>query len=126
MTTPDTPEQVKHTAGPWTVRESGDGTYLNIDAWHREQTTDWLGHSQCWFNEMRPKEETEANARLIAAAPDFAAAAPDAADMLDSYARFIREHVKADDLELHPYLPEIERVAGELRAALTRSTGDAS
>lgn len=39
----------------------------------------------------------------------------DAADLLDRYASFIRT-VKADDLELHPYLPEVERVAEELRA----------
>lgn len=119
-----TSEEVKHTVGPWTVRESGDGTYLNIDAWHREQPTDWLGHSQCWFNEMRPKEETEANARLIAAAPDFAKVAPDAADILETYAGFIRHSVKADDLDMHPYLPHLEDIIAKIRAALSRVQGD--
>ncbi len=45
-------------------------------------------------------------------------AGADAADILDHYARFIRDEVKADDLERHPYLPHIEQVAADLRAAL--------
>lgn len=112
-----------HTPGPWTVRPSGDGAYLNIDAWHRELSSDWLGHSQCWFNEARPRDETEANASLIAAAPDFAAVAPDAADILDNYAGFIRHSVKANDLDMHPYLPHLEDVAAQLRAAIAKATG---
>jgi hypothetical protein len=64
-----------------------------------------------------------ADARLIAAAPDFAEAAPDAADLLEHYADFIRTSVKADDLELHPYLPNIERTASDLRAAIAKARG---
>jgi hypothetical protein len=41
----------------------------------------------------------------------------DAADLLAHYADFIRHSVKADELEAHPYLPEIERVVDDLRAA---------
>jgi hypothetical protein len=40
-----------------------------------------------------------------------------AADFLEQYADFIRHEVKADDIEAHPYLPELEDVAAELRAA---------
>jgi Lar family restriction alleviation protein len=43
------------------------------------------------------------------------ASSVEAADLLDRYAAFIRT-VKADDLELHPYLPEVERIAAELRS----------
>lgn len=64
------------------------------------------------------------DARLIAAAPDFAEVAPDAADLLERYAEFIRT-VGADDLELRPYLPEVERVAECLRAAIAKATGAA-
>jgi DUF1680 family protein len=46
-------------------------------------------------------KETEANARLIAAAPELLA-------VCERYADFIRTSVKADDLEMHPYLPELE------------------
>jgi hypothetical protein len=49
-----------------------------------------------------------ADARLIAAAPDLVKPAPDAADLLEQYAEYIRTSVKADDLERHPYLPLIE------------------
>lgn len=62
------------------------------------------------------------DARLIAAAPDYAAVAPDAADLLSRYADFIRQSVKADELERHPYLPEIERVVEDLRAAIAKAT----
>lgn len=39
----------------------------------------------------------------------------DAADLLERYAAFIRT-VPSTDFELHPYLPEVDRVAAELRA----------
>ena len=73
------------------------------------------------------REEGRANARLIAAGPDYHEAAPDAADYLERYAAFIREDVKADDLERHPYVPAIEDCARALRAAIARAqTGDAA
>lgn len=65
-----------------------------------------------------------ADARLITAAPDFAEAAPDAADLLEHYASFVREQVSAADLERHPYLPHLEQVAADLRAALAKARGD--
>lgn len=37
-----------------------------------------------------------------------------AAEMLNRYADFISEHVKAADLELHPYQPEVEEAAAYL------------
>lgn len=42
----------------------------------------------------------------------------DAAEMLGRYANFIRT-VRADDLEMHPYLPEIERIQADLLALTT-------
>lgn len=47
------------------------------------------------------------------ATPGDAEVRKDAADLLERYAAYVRT-VKADDLELHPYLPEIERVAQAL------------
>jgi hypothetical protein len=40
-----------------------------------------------------------------------------AADFLEQYAAFIRREVMAVDIEQHPYLPELDEVAAELRAA---------
>lgn len=59
-------------------------------------------------------------ARLFASAPDFAAVARDAADMLESYANYITT-VHSDELEIHPYLPELERVAKDMRAAMAKA-----
>ncbi|MFK4871616.1 hypothetical protein [Novosphingobium sp. ZW T3_23] len=64
-----------------------------------------------------------ADARLIAAAPDFIEAAPDAADLLEQYAAFILT-VKPDDLELHPYQPAVEQAASALRAAIAKARGE--
>jgi hypothetical protein len=47
-----------------------------------------------------------------------------AADLLAHYADFIRHSVKADEIEAHPYLPEIERVVDDLRAATTAQEVD--
>jgi hypothetical protein len=63
-----------------------------------------------------------ANARVISAAPDFVECAPDAVELLERYAEYIRT-VKADDLERHPYLPHLEAVASDLRAALAKALG---
>lgn len=41
----------------------------------------------------------------------------DAVDILKTYADFIRNDVRADDLERHPYLPHIEQTIEDLRAA---------
>lgn len=46
-----------------------------------------------------------------------------AADLLEHYAAYINE-VKPDDIERHPYLPEIELTAADLRA-LSKRGGDA-
>lgn len=42
-----------------------------------------------------------------------------AARLLTCYMEFIKSDVKADDIERHPYLPEIECMVGTLRAAAT-------
>lgn len=64
-----------------------------------------------------------ADARLIAAAPSFAEVAPDALDLLERYAEFIRT-APADDLERHPYLPAVEDTVARLRASLAQSKGE--
>lgn len=68
--------------------------------------------------------EKAANARLIASSPDLLEPAPDAADILEQYAEFIRTSVNADDLERHPYVPLIEETATRLRAAIARARGE--
>lgn len=43
------------------------------------------------------------------------------ADLLEHYAGYIRR-VKPEDIEAHPYLPELEQVAADLRALSKRRT----
>ena len=40
-----------------------------------------------------------------------------AADFLEQYADFIKREVMSVDIERHPYLPELEEVAADVRAA---------
>lgn len=58
----------KYSPGPWTVTESG----LSVDA----------GHTRIRQEAVGPREEREANARLISAAPDLLAAAQNTVDLL--------------------------------------------
>lgn len=109
---------IGHTKGPW-VAEAADifGDHNIVLA---DRSEDCRAVAAVVSN-MRDPLEVEANARLIAAAPDFAEVAPDAADILERYAEFIRT-VGSCDLERHPYLPEVERIAETLRAAISKAT----
>ena len=49
-----------------------------------------------------------------------------AAQMCEWYAEFIRENVMSADIERHPYLPELEGVAEDLRALLAQRTETAA
>jgi hypothetical protein len=113
-----------HTPGPWHVEPvtGEDDEQFWSDDWNGKVWCVCHPQTQCnatcvidWIN--------EGDARLIAAAPDFAEAAPNAADLLEQYAGFIRDDVKADDIERHPYLPLIEQTAADLRAAMAKATG---
>lgn len=63
-------------------------------------------------------------ARAVEEIPALVSGARSSADLLARYASFIREHVGADDLEMHPYIPEIEAVAQDLCAILARIDGE--
>jgi hypothetical protein len=71
MTAPQTVADVQHTPGPWTaLLHTGNGVTVGRD-------DDWTitgadGQSVCW--EGGPNDHADANARLIAAAPDLLAA----------------------------------------------------
>jgi len=102
-----------HTPGPWIIeeghiqRDSGGIRYWQVSD----------GQDAIACNQFCYADESQANARLIAAAPSLLGPAPNAADFLEQYANYIRT-VKADDLELHPYLPAIEQTVQDLRAAI--------
>jgi hypothetical protein len=60
-----------------------------------------------------PAQQTQSDA--VAGAVDFERAAW----MLDCYVEHIRKNVLSADIEMHPYLPEMEGMAEDLRAAAT-------
>lgn len=131
-----------HTPGPWSII-TGDDSPIEMsidgsDADSAQVVSQWVivesethaGFLAAVIDMNYPNsyndDQLDANARLIAAAPNYAAVAPDAAYLLEQYAQFIRDDVKADDLERHPYLPLIEATAADLRATIALATGAAA
>lgn len=106
-----------HTPGPWVVDETDVRDEAQAILCDRNGLVVADAHLGARGGEC------EANARLIAAAPDYAEVAPTAADLLEQYADFIRRDVKADDLERPPYLPLIDQTVADLRAVIAKATG---
>lgn len=69
----------KHTAGPWRAAKGGGGT-MSILRVQGDELVAYIPHG--W-----PKAQREANARLIAAAPDLLAALIDLRDDCVEYCR---------------------------------------
>ena len=66
------------------------------------------------------REEGRANARLIAVAPDLWEAGKEAEWFLAHYAEYIAS-VPVDEIERHPYLPDLQEKLEMLRAALAKA-----
>jgi hypothetical protein len=66
----------KHTPGPWVAEIGGQGSFMIEDSNARV-----LCQRAAWYSSM--VDESEANARLIAAAPDLLAALIAIADQLE-------------------------------------------
>jgi hypothetical protein len=106
----------RHTPGPWFV----DGPPNNQIVWSDEENrVCFMAHSN-----GKDVDRDIATGRLIAAAPELLVPAPDAADILEHYADYIRS-LPAAEFDRHPYLPHIEDVAADLRAAIAKATGAA-
>ena len=85
-----------------------------------DQIVDAIPELKAVFAKVHERERQMRAA--LANTPAASGVGADAADLLAHYADFIRHSVKADDLEMHPYLPEIERVVYDLRAAIAKAT----
>lgn len=101
--TPIENQKVAHTAGPWSVAEYGDGDSLVIHAGE-----DWR---VCFMatpgSSPRAMETIEANARLIAAAPDLLEALKEIERICGGASNFTGESV----------------IAAKARAALAKAEG---
>lgn len=78
------------------------------------------GHySKVWFGDdlLKAAAALEASQAQIARLTE---ALEEATDICATYANFIKEQVSANDIEVHPYLPRIERAVEDARAALAQ------
>lgn len=92
---------MSHTPGPWRVFDNADHFIIGIGELNGDGITD------CGFGIWRGKsEEAQANARLIAAAPDLLAVLP---DLLDHY--------------LTCYDGNYDQLATDARAAIAKAEG---
>ena len=113
----------------WNTRNGGAATPMRESGTASSEGADEEFCAAVWealkgdHNDLRRQQIILAAHRAsLANAPAASSVGADAADLLAHYADFIRHSVKADDLEMHPYLPEIERVVYDLRAAIAKAT----
>lgn len=114
---------VKHTPGPWRIDVNGSenwsvdyegpsSTFMTICAQGRREPVGFAVEPTAWGSD----EEIEANARLIAAAPDLLEALEP--EFMDAVAAVL------DANNCHATAGSVRNYAIKQRAALSRATGD--
>lgn len=103
-------EAVKHTAGPWEAFSNSIGVGVS------GPVAD-IAHCH-GFHSVRSREEVEANARLIAAAPDMAS---DGQFLLDRLSEL--DFSDEDDVLVSNWCGHVEPAIARFRAAIARATG---
>lgn len=109
-------EQEGHTPGLWHVEHR---IHVKAANGYRVATVN-VPNVRVGAMEINP----ECNARLIAAAPDLLKAGKDVEWFLALYAEYVA-NVPVDEIERHPYLPDLQEKLEALRAAIARATGEA-
>ena len=116
---PATPRPA-HTPGPWTIHESAFSSSL-VKELHIGTST---RTAACVYDDCTAgilvRSEVEANARLIASAPDLLAALAGCADALREAGK---DFAQANRLAARPNLYELHEQAA--RAAIAKATGGA-
>lgn len=120
--------EAQHTPGPWEAHQGIDANEPKV--WDVTSKHDWKGSAgltpKGWFvatvHEVRCEDDAEANAHLIAAAPELLAAhdpdlLEDMADDLDRGASLSRQSEIADDLR---------ELVATIRAAIAKAKGAAA
>lgn len=114
----DTNTRPQHTPGPWT---------LTVGCYPRDSVWDADGQREVcpmvWGNDA---EEIDANARLIAAAPDLLAALENAAASVAVHAATARHAALAgiNPVANNGLAAELERNVEHYRAAITKARGE--
>jgi len=97
--------ETKHTPGPWTATPS----YINLGEWEIYGNEDGDNAQHIGSIEAEGTEQAEANARLIAAAPDLLEAC-------ESMLGFL----SADTLDLRDY----EQMESEVKRVIAKAKGE--
>ena len=95
----------KHTQGPWET--SSDG----VPDWHTQISV----YAESSGERVATVFQTEANARLIAAAPDLLKAAEDADETIQAFL--------VGSIPQKYRTKELDRITGSLRAAIAKTEG---
>lgn len=115
-------EKQTHTPGPWRIARSHDRLNAHDIGIARDgvQTVFAECYAEFWSKgDVRPAE-CEANARLIAAAPDLLAACRAAVESLEAAANDLAE-VQFDEKEREKAAEHLADTAFKCRAAITRA-----
>ena len=111
----------KHTPGPWVIARSSKGYPYQIDAPNGSRGPGGITSVTRWAAISLPTSaEGEANARLIAAAPDYDAVARDAIPILEAILEWREEEIEEEDEVLRDL---IERFRAAIAKAEGRSNG---
>lgn len=112
---------MSHTPGPWEIQDLAPP--INIYGPEREDgTRPWV--AECGGDEPYNSQTDEANARLIAAAPDLLEACRRAAGYLQTAGEHIDAAVEfGGDVNSHAMQDNIERGLADIAAAIAKATG---
>lgn len=113
----------KHTPGPWAIKPHGVVVGGQFHTYTNGSAQSQLAMATILHNSDSPNanEERDANARLIAAAPELA----EAADRQCANIAFLLERCKLDDLS-EQWREKFERELREDRAVIAKATGSES
>ncbi len=109
----------KHTPGPWNPVTGQGAHHRDIYIRHGERQPDgtWPAVAKCTSTGIGARVVVEANARLIAAAPDLLAACRDAASQIDYLRR------RLSDKERRFTAPTTNKVEESILAAIAKAEG---
>lgn len=111
----------QHTPGPWFAKADKRRWNPNYVEAERAHIADVM---PCSVFDKKNDAEAEANARLIAAAPDLLETGRELADAAVDYARLIQvEHYDRNDIAVHAAYERLRKADGQHRAAIAKAEG---
>lgn len=120
--------EAKHTPGPWTVGGDPDMDYDPLQlGFYKIFAVDGIGEANAHEDFIAKANVNfrshEANARLIAAAPELLEALRMWMDIHEKPAGFAGKYGKALDAAIHAQQVKVDAAAAAARAAIAKATG---